>query len=149
ATLSVYLDRDLNPEDTNSILVRQTQVPATGAGSVFSYSNLSLDTTNIPPGRYAVYGKITDGVHARFLYTPESVEILSSLQPPVLNIAQLNSGQVVVGVNGVSGQTIVLETSANLGTWLPLATNTLATSSWTYTNNLSADQQFYRAVLSP
>ncbi len=148
-TFSVYFDRDLNPHDTNDLLVLQGPVPSTGAGSVFYYSNLGLDTTNVPPGNYAVYGEITDGAHTRYLYAPELVEIVSSQQPPVLDIAQLNGGQFVVGVNGVSGQTIALETSADLNNWLPLATNLLTTSRWTYTNSLPADQQFYRAVLNP
>ena len=62
---------------------------------------------------------------------------------------ELNSTQFRIGVNGVSGQTIALQVSTDLQTWLPVTTNTLAGSRWTYTNSLPANMQFYRAVLSP
>lgn len=147
-TLSIYLDQDLNPFNTNSTRVLQNQIANTGANAVAHYSNLGLPTTNVPPGVYAVYGKISDGSHSRYLYTPESIEIRSA-QQPVLAISQLNNLQFVVNVTSVSNQTIVLQASTDLQIWAPLATNTLTSSSWLYTNNVSpAGNQFYRALLS-
>jgi hypothetical protein len=148
-TAEIYFDQDLNPYNSNGIPVLSLQPPASGTGSVFYYSSLGLPTTNVAPGVYAVYAKISDGLRTRYLYTPELVQIVSPLQPPILAILKLNSTQFRVSVNGVSGQTIALQNSADLHVWVPFVTNKLTGTNWTYTNNVppNSARQFYRAVL--
>ena len=114
-------------------------------------SGLGLATTNIAPGVYSVYVRMSEGPHTRYLYAPEPLAIVSSLQPPGLGLSQLDSGLFRVTVNGVIGQTIRLQTSADLYQWLPLATNTLTSAVWNHTNAVppGLGARFYRAVLVP
>jgi hypothetical protein len=148
-TVEIYFDPDRNPCNSNGIPVLSLQPPATGTGSVYYYPGLGLPTTNVAPGVYAVYAKISDGQHTRYLYAPELVQITSLLQPPVLGFSKMNSTQFRIVVNGVSGQTIVLQNSADLQNWVPLASNTLTGISWTYTNTVmpNSGKQFFRAVV--
>jgi hypothetical protein len=149
-TAQFYFDRDFNPYNTNNIPITQISLTNTGINSV-DVDSVNLTTTNISPGAYAIYGRISDGVHTRYLYAPELVEVVSSPQPPVLGIVKLNGAQLVIVVNGVSGQRIVLQTSTDLQNWLPLETNTLTTSTWNYTNStpLNVNREFYRVSLLP
>ncbi|MGC9941482.1 MAG: hypothetical protein ABSE48_06575 [Verrucomicrobiota bacterium] len=150
-TLSICFDEDFNPYNSNSVPVLQLQPPQTGTDSVNYYQSLGLNTTNVPPGTYAVYGKLSDGVHTRYLYAPELLNIVSKLQAPALEITLADSTQLVIGVNGVYGQNIVLQTSTDLRTWLPLATNTMKSGRWNYTNlaTSASSELFYRGLVSP
>lgn len=147
-TVQIYFDADLNPFNSNGIPVLALQPPATGTSSVNYYSNLGLATTNVAPGSYAICAKISDGPHTRYLYAPELATILSIPPPPILDIKKVGATQFIIGVNGVSGQKIALQTSGDLQNWVSLATNALTASRWTYTNSLPSDKQFYRAVIS-
>jgi hypothetical protein len=149
-TAQFYFDRDFNPYNTNSTSITEISLPNTGINSVYPHS-VNLTTTNVPPGVYAIYGIISDGTHTRYLYTPQLVEIVPSQAPPILRTIKLNGAQFVISVDGLSGQTIVLQSSPDLHNWLPLATNTLTSGSWNYTNNApqNVGGQFYRALLLP
>lgn len=149
AKVSIFLDEDRNPLNANASLLAQTLVPGNGAASV-SYQILSVTLTasNATPGLHAMYAKITGGGATRYLYAPELVQVISIQQPPTLDITRLSAGQFYIGVNGVPGQTIELQSSADLINWRPLITNSLSAARWTVTNNFTgAGQAFFRAVL--
>jgi len=150
ATLGIYLDDDLNPLNTTQTLIAQTLLPGTGAGFVGMVgTNLTLCASNATPGWHAVLAKIIGDGRTRYLYAPELVQVIPARQPPVLDIAKVNATQYRIGVNGLPGQTVVLQSSANLQTWFELATNTLATSRWEYADLPSGEPgtRYYRGVL--
>lgn len=152
ATLSLFLDADHNPLNTNQTLLREMVVPGTGAGFIgVVTTNLTLFASNALPGNFSVLAKISGGGRSRFFYAPEPAAIVASVQPPTLAIARLNATEFEIRISGTVGQTLVLQNSTNLQTWLPLATNTLATATWIYTNTPPAVtlRNFYRAVLLP
>lgn len=150
ATLSIYLDDDLNPLNTNQTLIEQIPLPGTAASFVgIGATNLTLVASNATPGLYAVLARITGGGRARYLYAPEWVRVISSRQPPALDIAKVDSTQYRIGVNGLPGQTVILQFSTNLQTWSVLATNTLAMNRWEYVDVPSGEPgtRYYRGVL--
>lgn len=150
ATVSFYLDHDLNPLNTNQTLLKTLQVPATGASFVSTITtNILFEATNAAAGHHALFVKISGNGRNRYLYAPESVEIVANMQPPTLDIAIAGEGQFQISVNGVIGQVIVLQFSSDLQNWLPLSTNTLAASQWLYTNAPPAVEleRYYRALL--
>ena len=144
ATLNFYLDTDLNPLNSNDVLVASATVPGNGAASV-STATESFPVI-VPPGVYAVYAKISGGGQTRCLYAPELLTVLAAPPPPTLDIAH-SAGQIVIGVNGQAGETVVLQTSIDLRNLSPLATNTLAASRWVYTNATVLNAQYFRAAV--
>ena len=152
AVVSIYLDDDVNPLNTNQTLLKQITVPANGASFVsFATTNIALAASNAAVGSHVFFASISGGGRTRYLYAPEPVQVTSSREPPALDITKLNGFQFRIGVSGLPGQTIVLQSSTDLSAWFPLATNTLATTRWVYTNAPPADlsRRFYRAVLVP
>jgi hypothetical protein len=152
ALVSLYLDDDSNPLNTNQVLIKELALPGTGASAVgLLVTNVVLYSSNAPPGGHNLFARISGAGRTRFLYAPETLAVVALLQPPVLDITRPGGSQFQVGVNGLAGQTVVLQNSTNLQFWLPLATNTLTSNRWVYTNPPPADAapRFYRAVVSP
>jgi hypothetical protein len=151
ATISIHLDEDLNPLNTNQTLLQEIIVPGTGASFVgVTLTNITLAASNATPGRHALLATISANGRTRHLYAPEFVEVIALAQPPALGIALMSGTQFRIGVAGAAGQTLVLHYSTNLQDWLPLATNMLAgTNLWLYTNAPPASpaQSYYRAEL--
>ena len=145
ATVSIYLDDDPNALDGNEKLLSQMDMPGTTSTNVNAVTvSVPLFATNAAPGWHWLFATINNGGQTRYLYAPEMVQVIA---PPVLDITQIGVGQFRIGVNGQTNETIVLEGSLNLMNWQPLATNTLTSSKWNYTNNApgGAFVFFYRA----
>ena len=151
AKVSFYLDDDLNPLNGNETFLGQLNVPGTEASAVSNLVvNVELSAANASPGRHSLFAKINAGGQQRYLYAPELVEVLSSQQPPTMDIAQISPSQIRIGMTGLPGQTLILQASPNLQTWQSIATNTLSAGTWTYTNAVSPSngREFYRAVFA-
>ncbi len=105
ATLSFYLDDDLNPLNSNSRLLEQLTVPGNGAGFVSSQTlDLELNTTNAPPGLHALYAKITRGGRTRYLYAPETLLVVPGpdITVPVVFITNPTSPMVYTNAQTVT-----------------------------------------------
>ena len=130
----------------------EVALPGTGTNNVFfSTLNLSLDPASTLPGTYALFARISDAAHARYLYAPQRLVLAPSRLPPVLTAAGILAGQFRLNVSGWPGQTMVIQASTNLDQWVAVATNTLAGTTLVFIDPDSPDhpQRYYRARLLP
>lgn len=77
---------------------------------------------------------------------------IGAIQPspmPTIDIIG-RATELEIGVNGVPGQSIVIQASPDLRNWQSLVTNSLSTTRWVYTNTTftGSTPEFYRAVLA-
>lgn len=148
-TVRIALDADFNPFNTNATTVFTGSYTNTGP-NVVSPASVNLNVSSIMPGTYAIGANITEGTRTRYLYAPGTVTITTAGSRPVLDIASAAGNSYIIGVNGSTGQTLVLQISSDLQTWTSLATNTLSGSRWAYTNQPAASVgvEFYRAEVA-
>ena len=76
------------------------------------------------------------------------------LPPPTIPSGSplgFQGGRFGFNIAGVAGQTVLVETSTNLQSWLPLQTNTLGAAMFYFSDSASsnAPSRFYRARLLP
>jgi hypothetical protein len=148
ASASFFLDSDTNPYNGNETQIGTTSFAGTGTNQILN-TNLTLNPSpSIAPGTYALFAKVTAASRTRYLYASQKVIISGSTQPPLLTNVRVQNGQFQLTINGVPGQTIVLQASTNLIQWTPVRTNVLSTASVTNSDSVTFPNRYYRAVLA-
>lgn len=148
--VQVFLDLDRNPLNGNEQLLLAGTASGTTSSQVGSGTiTVPLDATNAPAGNYAVFVKLTGGGRSRMLYAPTGLTVVPSRAAPWLDISDGGAGSVTVGVNGVAGQTVVVQQSADFSAWQSFGTNTLAANRWELSRPADGSNSFYRAILLP
>lgn len=146
--VQVFLDKDRNPFSGNEHLLLAGTASGTTASQVGSGTiSVLLDATNAPVGNYSVFVKLAAGENSRVLYAASRLNVVANLIPPWLDIAPQEGGGVILGVNGVRGQTVILQESPDLGGWQSMATNYLDANRWEIPLPATGTNAFYRAVL--
>ena len=148
AMVNFYLDDDLNPFNGNERLLQQRTVSGTTSNNISAGSaSIGFAANATTPGVHALYASINSGGRTRYLYAPEPITLVSSLQPPALAITR-DRATARVEVRGVPGQRLVLETAGDLRDWRAVTTNWLTTTTWTFSEAIvGPGQKYYRAVL--
>src|SRR5205823_2638310 len=73
-TVTIYLDRDQNPYNGNEVATGTWNENLTGANP--SNHDQQANTSNVQPGTYFAYARISDGTHTRYYYAPGTATIL-------------------------------------------------------------------------
>ncbi len=139
-TVQVLADPDQNPLNGNEVLLEEgfatgTTLAQVGHGMI----DVDFDGAVLPAGNYRLFVRMTAAGRTRLLYAPPLISVTTSSQPLVLDIAATTNSTVVLGVNGVAGQTAVLECSLDGSPWIPMATNTLTTARWERVESIDAE----------
>jgi len=150
ALVTFYLDDDQNPLNSNGQFIGQLTVPGTSTGVNSATTAFSIYPANTTLGTHTLLALMTAGGRTRYLYAPESVQVIASEQPPTLDITQLTTSQFRLEVHGQSGQTLVIQAAPDLANWQSIATNTLSSNTWFLTNSQpsAVTRLFYRARLN-
>ncbi|MCU0788836.1 MAG: hypothetical protein MUC91_11740, partial [Verrucomicrobia bacterium] len=149
--VQVLADPDANPLNGNEVLLEAgvasgTTVAQVGYGTI----DVPLDGAVIPAGNYRLLVQMTAADHSRFFYAPQSIQVGTSTQPFTLDVSMSTNSMVVLGVNGLAGQTAVLEMAVDGLPWLPVATNTLTSARWEWAEPIAEEftLALFRAVLA-
>jgi len=148
--IELYLDDDLNPFNGNLGIIAQHERASTGITGIGTGSIQWIpNAQNVPPGTYAIYGRITANGRQRYLYAQEILQLEPSLAPPTLDLEDAGSNQFRITVHGFTGQRIILQASSDLTSWTPIGTNVLAGTEWELLDQESGghERRFYRATV--
>ena len=129
-------------------------VPWSGATS----SSFTLLPQSLPNGSNRVSAVVRDNTS---LVRNDPTNLLSQTVVWAVNVSLpqlrldsplwLTGGRFVFRVAGYASQGVVVQSSTNLSTWVPLATNSLVGGPFWYTNSTASGfpRRFYRAVTPP
>lgn len=108
----------------------------------------SATVTNLPPGSYTLIAVATDYYYAS---ATNAVNITVVSGGPIqLRAPRRVGNEFLFDASGLTiGRTNVLQTSANLQSWVALQTNVAVAASATFTNALLPGARFYRLVQWP
>jgi hypothetical protein len=113
-TVTLHLDTDRNPYNSNDVAVISTQVVASATGSTYTQNTVAWDTRAMSAGTTGyLYAKATDGSRTRYLYAIPVLVFSSTVTPLVITSTAgahgdiSPSGTVVVPSGGTTNFTII------------------------------------------
>jgi hypothetical protein len=149
-SVQVFLDSDRNPFSGNEHLVFNASLAGTTSGTVgLSMLSVPLNFSNAPIGTYSVLAKVSAGGRGRLLYVAGTLKVVPNNARPWLDILAQEGGGAILGINGVPGQTVVLQSTPDFLNWQPRVTNSLQAARWELFVSPNEAKLFYRAMLAP
>ena len=138
----LFLDVDFNPYSGNETSLKSALLAPTGIEVVNTITDLIA--TPAEPGVYAVGAEISDGSKKRFLYAPEILQIKSGLLS--ISIGNAPGNSVQLSIAGAFGATVIIESSSDMVTWLPVLTNSQPGAGWSLSLPVTDEfAEFFRA----
>lgn len=144
-----YLDTNFNPYDGTGTQLDARTLDTTGTSVVAT--SRSTPAVNVAPGTYPLCTRIAIGTRVRYLYLHDPIVVVGPPAVDARTLTRLAGGQIRFRVNGATGLTVNLMASTNLTTWTQIATQTLAGTTWDFTDTAAGtfSKRFYKAVAGP
>lgn len=150
--LTVTLDPDANPWNGNETVIDTRPLTASGPANVLT-APLVLTVPAVPPGNYRIGARIQQSGRTRHLQAAGMLTVTAPLPPPAIDRSTLgfSGGLLSFTVVGSPGQTFRIEAATTLGDWQTVATRTLDSTSWVFSDPATAlhPKRFYRVVPGP
>lgn len=147
--LTVTLDPDANPWNGNEIEIDTRSLTASGPANVL-LSNLSLTVPPALTGSYRIGARIQQSGRSRHLQAAGTLLVTPALPPPSIDRATLgfSGGLFRFTVVGSPGQSVRIEAAESLDDWQGIATRTLDSPTWIFSDPDTAThpKRFYRVV---
>jgi hypothetical protein len=147
--LTVTLDPDANPWNGNEIEIDTRSLTASGPANVL-VSNLSLTVPPALTGSYRIGARIQQSGRTRHLQAAGTLLVTPALPPPSIDRATLgfSGGLFRFTVVGSPGQSVRIEAAESLDDWQGIATRTLDSPTWIFSDPDTAThpKRFYRVV---
>lgn len=150
--LTVTLDPDANPWNGNEIAIDTRSLSASGPANVLT-ANLALTVPPALTGSYRIGARIQQSGRTRHLQAAGTLLVTPALPPPSINRSTLDfsSGLFTFTVLGTPGQSVRIEAAESLDDWQGIATRTLDSATWIFSDPDSVlhPKRFYRVVPGP
>jgi hypothetical protein len=147
--LTVALDPDANPWNGNEIEIDTRPLGASGPASVLT----TTFAITVPPalsGSYRIAARLQQSGRTRHLQAAGTLVVTPALPPPSIDRATLgfSGGLFTFTVRGSSGQSVRIEAAETLDDWQGIATRTLDSPTWVFSDPETAlhPKRFYRVV---
>ena len=155
-TVTLRLDADRNPYNSNDVGVISTPVVASATGGAYAQNTVNWTATGMTNGMTVyLYAQVTNGTCTRYFYAAPALQFMG-LPLSALNFTAnpvVAGTSLTISATNTGAGTVYLLTSTNVAaprnTWTPIWTNILSGSSSFTTNlcnavNPALNQQFYR-----
>lgn len=150
--LTVTLDPDANPWNGNEIAIDTRSLTASGPADVLT-SNLALTVPQALTGSYRIGARIQQSGRTRHLQAAGTLLVTPALPPPSIDRSTLgfSGGLFKFTVLGTPGQSVQIEAAETLDDWQGIATRTLDSATWSFSDPDTAlhPKRFYRVVPGP
>ena len=150
--LTVTLDPDANPWNGNEIEIDTRSLSASGPATVLT-ANLALTVPPALTGSYRIGARIQQSGRTRHLQAAGTLLVTPALPPPSIDRATLgfSGGLFTFTVVGSPGQSVRIEAAESLDDWQGIATRTLDSATWIFSDPDTAThpKRFYRVVPGP